>query len=34
VSGELSGGSVVRLSRAPSERDVETSGGAEVRVSR
>lgn len=32
VSGELSGGSVVHLSRAPAERDVETSGGAEVRV--
>lgn len=32
LNGDLSGGSVVRLSRKPEQRQVETSGGSEVRL--
>lgn len=32
LQGDLSGGSVVRLSRSPAQREVETSGGSEVEL--
>lgn len=34
LTGDLSGGSVVRLSREPAQRTVETSGGSEVTLTR
>lgn len=34
LTGDLSGGSLVRLSRSPAQRDVETSGGSKVELDR